>query len=408
MAAVVVALVSASLLMTGAEARTIPRLTVSVRVHVGRATVHGRLVAVVVSPTLRSTCAAVLVSAHESTAFPYERVILASAETRAHSRHSIRWTAPPAVTAGRWTAEVTCRTGERVKRASRTFKLTGRRSKPVVQGSPVGPSAGGFGGGTYPPFGQVVLHGSQWLDGHGVDVHSNGCNGCGSSQADWHLDGAYGYAWQCVELFERLINVEGWYHGTVSTAPSDGAKDLFPDAPASAFVKHPNGSGYIPVPGDAVVFAGETYGHVAIVNWVSGNHIGVVEQNAAAYGQEVLTLSGSSIAPVGPLTVEGVLHPRLDAYTNGSGAGGPGSGGPSGGPGFQMLLDGAGQVWAKNSIGNGGWTQETPAGEVAIAAGADGTQMLLDGAGQVWAKNSIGNGGWTQETPAGEKTIAAG
>jgi hypothetical protein len=34
--------------------------------------------------------------------------------------------------------------------------------------------------------------------------------------------------------------------------------------------------------------------------------------------------------------------------------------------------------------------------------------MLLDSIGQVWAKTGIGNGGWTQETPAGEKRIAVG
>jgi hypothetical protein len=34
-----------------------------------------------------------------------------------------------------------------------------------------------------------------------------------------------------------------------------------------------------------------------------------------------------------------------------------------------MIMDGAGQVWAKNSIGDGGWSLETPAGEAAIAAG---------------------------------------
>jgi surface antigen len=80
----------------------------------------------------------------------------------------------------------------------------------------------------------------------------------------------------------------------------------------------------------------------------------------------------------------------------------------AGGNGLQMLLDGAGQVWAKTGVGNGGWTQETPAGERAIAAGGNGLQMLLDGAGQVWAKTAVGNGGWTQETPPGEKAIAAG
>jgi surface antigen len=75
---------------------------------------------------------------------------------------------------------------------------------------------------------------------------------------------------------------------------------------------------------------------------------------------------------------------------------------------LQMLLDGAGQVWAKNSIGDGGWTRETGPGHTAIAAGGGGLQMLLDGAGQVWAKNSIGDGGWTRETGPGHETIAAG
>jgi surface antigen len=75
--------------------------------------------------------------------------------------------------------------------------------------------------------------------------------------------------------------------------------------------------------------------------------------------------------------------------------------------GVQMILDSAGQVWAKRSIGNGGWTRESPAGEKAISAG-DGVQMILDSAGQVWAKRSIGNGGWTRESPAGEKAISVG
>lgn len=34
--------------------------------------------------------------------------------------------------------------------------------------------------------------------------------------------------------------------------------------------------------------------------------------------------------------------------------------------------------------------------------------MLLDSVGQVGAKNSIGYGAWTRETPAGEKKIAVG
>src|SRR5258707_11982925 len=67
---------------------------------------------------------------------------------------------------------------------------------------------------------------------------------------------------------------------------------------------------------------------------------------------------------------------------------------PTGSPpppssGVQMLLDSSGQVWAKSAtISSGGWTQETPTGEVAISAG-DSYQMILDSAGQVWAKNTI-------------------
>ena len=75
---------------------------------------------------------------------------------------------------------------------------------------------------------------------------------------------------------------------------------------------------------------------------------------------------------------------------------------------LQMILDGSGQVWAKTSIGYGNWTQETPPGHTAIAAGSNGLQMTLDSAGQVWAKNNAPSMSWTQETPAGITAIAAG
>jgi hypothetical protein len=74
----------------------------------------------------------------------------------------------------------------------------------------------------------------------------------------------------------------------------------------------------------------------------------------------------------------------------------------------QLLLGGDGKVWAKNTIGDGGWAEEAPPGEIAIAAGSNGLQMLLGGDGKVWAKNTIGNGGWVEEAPPGEIAIAAG
>ena len=76
----------------------------------------------------------------------------------------------------------------------------------------------------------------------------------------------------------------------------------------------------------------------------------------------------------------------------------------------QMILDGSGEVWARNSIGGtSGWTLESSAGEKAISAGSNGVQMILDGSGEVWARNSIGGtSGWTLESSAGEKAISAG
>ena len=82
--------------------------------------------------------------------------------------------------------------------------------------------------------------------------------------------------------------------------------------------------------------------------------------------------------------------------------------GSSGGGGTQMMLDSSGDVWAKNSIGSGGWTEEASGGITAIATGDNGFQMILDSSGDVWAKNSIGSGGWTEEVSGGQAKISAG
>ncbi|SDJ53305.1 hypothetical protein SAMN05444157_3837 [Frankineae bacterium MT45] len=74
----------------------------------------------------------------------------------------------------------------------------------------------------------------------------------------------------------------------------------------------------------------------------------------------------------------------------------------------QMILDAAGNVWAKSSVGVGGWTEEVQGGIGKVAVGSDGTQMILDGAGNVWAKSSVGVGGWTEEVQGGITAIATG
>jgi hypothetical protein len=164
------------------------------------------------------------------------------------------------------------------------------------------PSSGAKGGGAYayPAYGSVIVHASEWFGGHGVDVKSNGYSGNPNG------------TWQCVELFERFINARGWFHG-IAGAGSRGAVNLFDNVPSSAFDKHRNGSGYVPVPGDAVIFSDGNYGHVAIVNSVGGGQVDLVEQNASANGRTSIGISGSTLGKDGREVPVGVLHAKANS-----------------------------------------------------------------------------------------------
>ena len=158
---------------------------------------------------------------------------------------------------------------------------------------------------------QVLLAGSQWLGGHGVDVHSNGQNqGTGNSCGSYtkaHPTVQDGWAWQCVELVSRLYAVRGW--GTVGTGGNGGAYYIPEGSPSLTF--HRNGSGYIPVPGDLVIYnttASNPYGHVSVVDSVSGARVNVVEENASWTARGTLTLSGSTLSG----GIRGVVHSPLN------------------------------------------------------------------------------------------------
>ena len=224
------------------------------------------------------------------------------------------WSFPQRTRARAWIARVRCHgssrsagarielVGSRSGRAAgarriaiRAIAVSSRRLPSLIEP----PARGAKGGGAYPKFGTLILAAGDWLGGHGVNVYSDGAPGA---------DGLY----QCVELFERLINARGWYHG-IAGAGIHGANQLFGAVPSSAFDKHSNGSGYIPVPGDAVIFAGGEFGHVAIVDFVAAGHVGLVEQNASASGRTTISISGSTLGKDGPsLSVIGVLHAKAN------------------------------------------------------------------------------------------------
>ena len=193
----------------------------------------------------------------------------------------------------------------------------------------------GLGGAGWPPFGTVLVHGSEWLNGHGVNVYSNGLWGCYAGCS--YGDGYGSYKYQCVDLVERLVNEEGWYKAILY----GNGDETYGRAPASAFEKHPPGDGYQPVPGDIVSFAnGDPWGHVAVVEWDHGGQIGLVEQNASTSGTRTVPFVGGVLDYPGFSEV-GVLHAKLNTETNGGPASngtGPAPKGPPGTDGYQLAF----------------------------------------------------------------------
>jgi chitodextrinase len=93
------------------------------------------------------------------------------------------------------------------------------------------------------------------------------------------------------------------------------ANTQYANASTRYFDKHPNGSGYKPVPGDVIVYRGGYggLGHVSIVEWVSGGRIGWVEQNASPTGRGSAPLgAGGRLGNQGSLIPIGFLHAKAN------------------------------------------------------------------------------------------------
>jgi len=215
------------------------------------------------------------------------------------------WTAPRLVTAGSRRAVVHCAGGASAVAWIAVRADASGRERPLaslIHAEPIRatdpPAVAGKGAGGYPAYGSVILPASSWFFGHGVNVYSDGANGGG------------GY-YQCVELANRFMTSERF------GPPIWGnANQLFPDAQPAYYDTYRNGSGYIPVPGDLVVFGGQTYGHVAIVDSVTSTTVNLVERNASPTGRTTISIKGSSLGGIYSLYVIGIVHAKANHSTN--------------------------------------------------------------------------------------------
>lgn len=177
-----------------------------------------------------------------------------------------------------------------------------------------------------PACGEVLIKGSQWLQGDGVDVRSNGantftgvsCNGVSVSNPI----SQYGYGFQCVELAARVYRVRNWGTVFADGGPKAGnyrygAKYL-PEG-SSGLVFYPVTSAYAPVPGDLIIESGSGYGHVSVVDHVElgangTNTVVAAEENASWTGWHVYTRTAGGMSG-GYHPVRGFLHSPRNTHT---------------------------------------------------------------------------------------------
>lgn len=226
------------------------------------------------------------------------------------------WNVPKHARDGVWRLVLICAKSRRVGRAMTTLEVQSGATHRANGAFPRGmrpaqayltTSGSGIGAGALPPHGTVLIPGSEWLGGAGVDVMSNGLIGCFNGCRNLT---AYGIAYQCVELVQHLIMSKGW-----SPRVWGDAHEIYSNASTEFFDKHPNGSGYLPVPGDIIVWHGGYggFGHVAVVEWVADGRIGWVEQNNSASGRGSGVLGPSnSLGDNGRLVPTGILHAKAN------------------------------------------------------------------------------------------------
>jgi hypothetical protein len=138
--------------------------------------------------------------------------------------------------------------------------------------------------------GSVLLPGTSWLGGDGVDVRSNGVDQGTAKECSKSLSMVGGVAagerWQCVELVNRLYLTRGW----ISSAWIGDGDQMFANAPPN-LAKQVNGEIASVSPGDVVSIrethngSRRAHGHTAIVDTngsVTSGTVPLVNQNGGS------------------------------------------------------------------------------------------------------------------------------
>ncbi|MDB6027940.1 MAG: N-acetylmuramoyl-L-alanine amidase [Verrucomicrobiales bacterium] len=177
--------------------------------------------------------------------------------------------------------------------------------------------------------GDILVPGTAWLGGKGVDVRWNAGDCCGTWGNSTNICPSSGqgvyclWKWQCDELGNRLYVVRDWYCGTFLKGDGtieDWAYQVYDGAPLMGMDAHANGSGYVPVPGDCVLWyanCGNMVTHLAVVDTVDAGHVYVCEQNMNSSGRATLNRSGTNgsslVRSDGTGCVRGVVHTPMNA-----------------------------------------------------------------------------------------------
>jgi surface antigen len=164
---------------------------------------------------------------------------------------------------------------------------------------------------------EIVLKGSDWLGGKGVDVRRAGkCTWDASDPGKVPGERAFG-EWQCVNLAYRLYLTLPESPNVGGLGSNGGAKDMWTVLPGRGHVRQAQGSITSLRPGDLIIHntagansADGGYGHVAVVDSIncSTGAVQVVEQNGVTGGRASYSWANGSLSRGGLGPILGVTN----------------------------------------------------------------------------------------------------